>query len=140
MYTHQFQVGNRYWRVSTSDFWYLCCHLIENDGQDEWVEGLPLKRDWQTMDADTVRKIIREAGIVGMGGATFPTHVKMAPPRLKIDVFILNAVECEPYLTADHRMMLEEGDRIVTGVKIMMKTLGVTKGIVGIEDNKKGLN
>nr|WP_320023886.1 electron transport complex subunit RsxC [uncultured Acetobacterium sp.] len=112
--------------------------VIENDGQDEWVEGLPLKRDWQTLSADEVRKIIREAGIVGMGGATFPTHVKMAPPAdKKIDVFILNAAECEPYLTADHRMMLEEGDRIVTGVKIMMKTLGVTKGIVGIEDNKK---
>lgn len=111
--------------------------VIENDGQDEWVEGIPLKRDWQTLDPDGIRKIIREAGIVGMGGATFPTHVKSAPPPdKKIDVLILNAAECEPYLTADHRMMLEDSERIVTGVKIMMKVLGVTKGIVGIENNK----
>jgi electron transport complex protein RnfC len=111
--------------------------VIENDGQDEWVEGLPLKRNWETLDVDAIKKIIREAGIVGMGGATFPTHVKLAPPPdKKIDCFILNAAECEPYLTADHRMMLEEADRIVTGVKIVMKVLGVTKGYIGIEDNK----
>ena len=111
--------------------------VIENDGKDEWVEGIPLKRDWQKLDPDGVRKIIREAGIVGMGGATFPTHVKAAPPPdKKIDLLILNAAECEPYLTADHRMMLEESDRIVTGVKIMMKVLNVTKGYVGIENNK----
>jgi len=112
--------------------------VIENDGQDEWLEGIPLKRDWKSLDKNTIRNIIKEAGIVGMGGATFPTHVKISPPpEKKIDLLILNAAECEPYLTADHRMMLEESDRIVTGVKIMMKVLGVTKGYVGIEDNKK---
>jgi electron transport complex, RnfABCDGE type, C subunit len=111
--------------------------VIESDGQDEWVEGLPLSRDWQALDPAAIKDIIRKAGIVGMGGATFPTHVKLAPPPEKtIDAFILNAAECEPYLTADHRAMLEATERIVTGIRIVMKTLGVTKGFVGIEENK----
>lgn len=111
--------------------------VIENDGLDEWVEGIPVQRDWQNLNADELRGIIREAGIVGMGGATFPVHVKLAPPKdKKIDTFILNAAECEPYLTADHRAMLEYSDRIVTGVKIVMQLLGVNIGYVGIEDNK----
>lgn len=111
--------------------------VIENDGLDEWIEGIPTQRDWQTLSGDEIRSIIREAGIVGMGGATFPAHVKLAPPKdKKIDTFILNAAECEPYLTADHRSMLEYTDRIVTGVKIVMKLLGVEVGYVGIEDNK----
>ena len=111
--------------------------VIENDGQDEWIEGIPLKRDWQNLDSKDLNKIIREAGIVGMGGATFPTHVKLSPPPdKKIDTFILNAAECEPYLTADHRMMLEESARIAIGVKIVMKVLGVTKGFIAVEDNK----
>jgi len=111
--------------------------VIENDGQDEWIEGIPLERDWQNLDSKDLNKIIREAGIVGMGGATFPTHVKLSPPPdKKIDTFILNAAECEPYLTADHRMMLEESARIAIGVKIVMKVLGVTKGFVAVEDNK----
>ncbi|WP_411679243.1 electron transport complex subunit RsxC [Clostridium thailandense] len=111
--------------------------VIENDGQDQWIEGIPVDRDWQALSSDELRSIIREAGIVGMGGATFPTHVKLAPPPdKKIDTFILNAAECEPYLTADHRAMLEYADRIVTGVRITMKILGVTKGYVGIENNK----
>ena len=111
--------------------------VIENDGKDEWMDGILVERDWQSLDSSSIKNIIREAGIVGMGGATFPTHVKLAPPpEKKIDTFILNAAECEPYLTADHRMMLEESDRIVNGVLIVMKALGVTKGYVGIENNK----
>ncbi len=111
--------------------------VIESDGADEWVEGLPLTRDWQTLDAAAIKDIIRQAGIVGMGGATFPTHVKLAPPPEKsIDVFILNGAECEPYLTADHRVMLEATDKVVTGMRIAMKVLGVAKGYVGIEENK----
>jgi len=111
--------------------------VIENDGQDEWIEGIPLERDWQNLDSKDLNKIIREAGIVGMGGATFPTHVKLSPPPdKKINTFILNAAECEPYLTADHRMMIEESDRIAIGVKIVMKVLGVTKGFIAVEDNK----
>ena len=111
--------------------------VIEGDGQDEWVPGLPLNRDWQTMDAKELKEIVRLAGLVGMGGATFPTHVKMSPPPEKpIDSFILNGAECEPYLTADHRVMLEQTERIVTGMKIAMKIISVSKGYVGIEENK----
>ncbi len=111
--------------------------VIESDGADEWVEGLPLSRDWQALDAAALKDIIRQAGIVGMGGATFPTHVKLAPPPEKpIDAFILNGAECEPYLTADHRVMLEATEKVLTGMRIVMKVLGVTKGYIGIEANK----
>jgi electron transport complex protein RnfC len=111
--------------------------VIESDGLDEWVEGLPLSRDWQALDAAALKDIIRQAGIVGMGGATFPTHVKLAPPPEKpIDAFILNAAECEPYITSDHRVMLESTERVVTGMRILMKVLGVARGFVGIEENK----
>jgi Na+-translocating ferredoxin:NAD+ oxidoreductase subunit C len=111
--------------------------VIESDGLDEWDERVIVERDWKELSIDEIRSIIKQSGIVGMGGATFPTHVKLAPPKEKlIDTFILNAAECEPYLTADHRMMLEYTDRIVNGVKIIMKILGVEKGYVGIEDNK----
>ncbi|BBB89765.1 MAG TPA: electron transport complex subunit RsxC [Methylomusa anaerophila] len=111
--------------------------VVESDGKDEWAEGLPLTRNWGTLDVKELKEIIRQAGIVGMGGATFPTHVKMAPPPEKpIDSFILNGAECEPYLTADHRVMLEQTDRIITGIQIAMKVLGVKNGYVGIEENK----
>lgn len=112
--------------------------VIENDGLDEWAQGIPLKREWDKLEIEEIKNIIKEAGIVGLGGATFPTHVKLSPSKEKnIDVFILNAAECEPYLTADYRMMLEYTERIVTGVKIVMKVLGVEKGFIGIEDNKQ---
>jgi electron transport complex protein RnfC len=111
--------------------------IIESDGLDEWADGILTNRNWEDLQISELRELIKQSGIVGMGGATFPTHVKMSPPEnKKIDTFILNAAECEPYLTADHRMMLEYGDRILTGVKISMKVLGVTKGYIGIEDNK----
>jgi electron transport complex protein RnfC len=111
--------------------------VIQNDGLDEWIEGIPLHRDFEQLQVQEIKDIIKDAGIVGMGGATFPTHVKLSPSKdKKIDVFILNAAECEPYLTADYRMMLEYTERIVTGVKIVMKVLGVNKGFIGIEDNK----
>jgi electron transport complex protein RnfC len=111
--------------------------VIKSDGLDQWMEGIPLQRNWQEIEAKQLNEIIWNSGIVGMGGATFPTHIKLSPgPDKKIDTFILNAAECEPYLTADYRMMIEYSERIVTGVKIIMKILGVNKGIVGIEDNK----
>jgi electron transport complex protein RnfC len=109
--------------------------IIKNDGLDEWAEGLPLNREWDKLDIGEIKNIIKGAGIVGMGGATFPTHIKLAPNK-EVDVLVINAAECEPYLTADYRMMLEYADRIVTGVKIAMKVLGVGKCFVGIEDNK----
>lgn len=111
--------------------------VIESDGQDQWVEGLPLTRDWKALEIAEIKEIIRQSGMVGMGGATFPTHIKMAPPAEKpIHTFILNGAECEPFLTADHRVMLEQSERIVTGMQIAMKVLGVSKGYIGIEENK----
>lgn len=111
--------------------------VIKNDNLDEWIEGIPMQRDWNKLDVEEIKNIIKEAGIVGLGGAAFPTHVKLSPGKeKKIDVFILNGAECEPYLTADYRMMIEYADRITTGVKIVMKLLEVNEGFIGIEDNK----
>ena len=109
---------------------------IKREGDEVW-ELLKTPENWQTAPADDLKKLVREAGIVGLGGAAFPTHVKMAPPPdKKVDHFILNGCECEPFLTCDHRSMLEETDRILTGMAIMMKMMGIENGIVGIEENK----
>ena len=111
--------------------------VIESDGQDAWVEGIPKQIDWEKLDNKQLLQLVRDAGIVGMGGATFPTHVKLAPPPdKKIDTLIINGSECEPFLTADYRAMLEYADRIKSGTLITMKILGVQSAFVGIEDNK----
>jgi len=111
--------------------------VIESDGKDEWVAGLKENADYALLSPEELKKIVLEAGIVGMGGATFPTHVKLGPPKEKpIDVVILNGAECEPYLTSDHRLMLERPQQIVDGLKILMRILGVKKGYIGIEANK----
>ena len=111
--------------------------VIESDGKDEWVTGLKENPDYNLLSPDELKKIIQDAGIVGMGGATFPTHVKLSPPKEKpIDVVILNGAECEPYLTSDHRLMLERPKEIINGLKILMRILGVEKGYIGIEANK----
>ncbi len=111
--------------------------VIESDGKDEWVAGLKENSDYNLLSPDELKKIVQDAGIVGMGGATFPTHVKLTPPKEKpIDVVILNGAECEPYLTSDHRLMLERPKEIIGGLKILMRILGVQKGYIGIEDNK----
>jgi len=111
--------------------------VIENDGKDEWVDGTEGVEDYMALDGPALKEKVKAAGIVGMGGATFPTHVKLSPPDEKpIDHVILNGAECEPYLTADHRLMLERSDDVIAGLKIVMKILGVTKGAVGIETNK----
>ncbi len=110
--------------------------VIRPDGADAWLEGLA-GADPAKLDADALREKIRDAGIVGLGGATFPTHVKLNPPEGKsIDTLILNGVECEPYLTADHRLMLEEPQRILGGIAILQKILGVERTLLGIEANK----
>lgn len=111
--------------------------LIANDGQYMPESSLTPPGDWHTMDADEVRQAIRNAGIVGMGGAAFPTHVKLNPPReYTIDTVILNGAECEPFLTSDYRLMLEEPEAVVEGMRIIMKVVGAPKGIIAIEDNK----
>lgn len=113
------------------------CVVIESDGLNALHESVVPKGDPAKLTNEALLKIIKEAGIVGMGGAGFPTHIKLAPPKEKqIDSLIINGAECEPYLTADHRLMLESTEKIVDGVQIMMKILGVEKAFIGIEDNK----
>lgn len=110
---------------------------IENDGLDQWKEGVLTERDWQTLKAGELVELIKQAGIVGLGGATFPTHIKLLPPKdAVIDTLILNGAECEPFLTADHRIMLEYPERLVSGILILKKILAVNHVVVGIEDNK----
>lgn len=90
-----------------------------------------------SLDADQIREIAKKAGLVGLGGAAFPTYVKLSPPAGKpIDTVIINGCECEPYLTCDHRAMLEKTDDMIAGLKLMMKAVGAENGIIGIESNK----
>jgi electron transport complex protein RnfC len=111
--------------------------VIESDGQDTWQEGLLTHRDWESLSAEELIRIIFSNGIVGMGGAAFPTHMKLAPPKDKvIDTLIINGAECEPYLTSDHRTMVEFADQVVTGARIVMSVLNVHACVIGIEDNK----
>jgi electron transport complex protein RnfC len=112
--------------------------VITSDGKDEPAEFT--KRSDAEVTAATpqqIKDIVKNAGIVGMGGAAFPTVVKLSPPKeKKIDTLIINGAECEPYLTADHRLMLEEPIKIVRGMKLLMKALDVQKAFVAIESNK----
>ena len=113
------------------------CVIIENDFKEELHDSVKPKGNLEDLSKEDIVGIIKEAGIVGMGGATFPTHVKISPPPdKKIDVVILNGAECEPYLTADHRLMLEHPEDVVFGLKVLMKALDVKKGYIGIEANK----
>ncbi len=114
--------------------------VIINVEGDEWDEKIDrseeLKKEFD-FSSDEIIKKIQEAGIVGLGGATFPSHIKLMPPKgTKAEVLIINGVECEPYLTADHRLMLEKGEEMLVGTQILMKALKVEKAIVGIENNK----
>lgn len=111
--------------------------VIEADGKNQWLEGLPMNRDWQAMSSKEIIQAVRDGGVVGLGGAAFPSHVKLSPPPdRQIKALIVNAAECEPYLTADHRCLLEQTDDFLTGVRIVMKALGVNKCYIGIEVNK----
>lgn len=113
--------------------------FIDVDG-DEWLETIDrssaVKRACNLTKEEIIKKV-QDAGIVGLGGATFPAHVKLSPPPgKKAEVLIINAVECEPYLTCDHQLMMEHGEEILIGVSILMKALEVEKAIIGIENNK----
>ena len=110
---------------------------------DEWEDSIDRSEtlvklsDRSELDAKTIVEKIKNAGIVGLGGATFPCHVKLTPPPgCKAECVIINAVECEPYLTADHRLMLEHADEILVGVELIMKAVDVKRGYIGIENNK----
>ena len=111
--------------------------VIENDFQDTVCETVK-PRDIDSLSPTELIDAVKEAGIVGMGGATFPTFIKLSPPEgKKADAVILNGAECEPFLTADHRVMLEHPEDVIDGLKIMMKILSVSRGDIAIEDNKK---
>jgi len=113
------------------------CVIIQNDGLNEKHESVVPKPDYKTLSGKEIVDIIKEAGLVGMGGAGFPTHVKLSPPPEKpIDVIVLNGAECEPYLTCDHRLMLEHPELVVNGLQILMQALNVKDGYIGIENNK----
>lgn len=108
---------------------------------DEWEEGIDrspaLVKECKLSAKEIVDKI-SAAGIVGLGGATFPSHVKLSPPPgTKAEILIINAVECEPYLTSDHALMLKKGEEIMVGVSILMKAIQVQKAVIGVENNKK---
>lgn len=108
---------------------------------DDWEESIDrsetLVEEIKLTPKEIVARIM-EAGVVGMGGAAFPSHVKLSVPEGKhVEYLLINGVECEPYLTADHRLMLEKPKEIIVGIKILMKALGVEKAIIGIEDNKR---
>jgi len=111
--------------------------VIERDGEDDWAEGANVERSADALSADEIKACVLKAGIVGLGGATFPTHVKLSPPADKpIDEVILNAAECEPYLTCDYRLMMEHPAEVIEGFRLIMRALGVKRGRVGIEENK----
>lgn len=110
---------------------------ITSDGADKWVE-LAKAKDPKSLSVKKIIEMVKEAGIVGMGGAAFPTHVKLQPPKdKKIDSVILNGCECEPFVTADHRIMLEYGEQVLSGLNIIRKALAPQNVYIGIEDNKE---
>jgi electron transport complex protein RnfC len=110
---------------------------IENDGTDEAVPFEPVDVSWREASRGELVNKIAECGIVGMGGAGFPTHVKLSPPTRKpVDTLIINGTECEPYLTDDHRIMVERAEDILTGAQIIKKILSVKDVFFAIEDNK----
>jgi len=107
---------------------------------DEWLPEIDRSSDLKrecTLSSNEILEKIKAAGLVGMGGAAFPTHVKLVPPPdFKAEILIINGVECEPYLTADHQLMLEKSEEILVGVTLLMKVLNVTQAVIGIEANK----
>jgi len=116
------------------------CIVIRTDQKDEAnfeVPEFPLKSNIEFQPKEIIERV-SNYGIVGLGGATFPSHVKLnVKPENNIDCLIINGVECEPYLTADHRLMLEKAEEIIVGIKILMYALNINKAIIGIENNKK---
>ena len=126
---------------ATTDAWGLRMPAIFMDVEgDEWLDTIDrtnaIKRDCPLEPKEIIDKVAA-AGIVGLGGACFPTQVKLLPPPgKKAEVLIANGVECEPYLTCDHQLMLEHGEEIIIGIKILMKALGINRAIIGIEKNK----
>jgi electron transport complex protein RnfC len=131
---------NRIDMVIDSSGYRKKCIIIDVEG-DEWISTIDrdptLNREIVFSGEEIIAKCL-ESGIVGLGGAAFPTHVKLKIPEGKrCDLLIINGVECEPYLTSDHRLMIERGEEILIGTKIIMKAIGVEKAVIGIENNKQ---
>lgn len=110
--------------------------VIDNDFKNELDPACKPRENAATLTAQEIVDIVRDAGITGMGGAGFPTHVKISSAIGKADTIIVNGAECEPYITSDHRLMLEHGDKIIQGVRFIMKALSLDKAFIGVEDNK----
>lgn len=111
--------------------------IIESDGQDALHESVRPHGTYESVTPEQILEIVREAGITGMGGAAFPTHVKLNIPRdVSVDTVIINGAECEPYLTSDHRVMLEIPSLVVEGLRLAMKAVGVHSAKIAIEENK----
>lgn len=111
--------------------------VIENDGLDTPCETMVPHSEEELSDPDALAAVIREAGIVGMGGATFPTGFKITSGKGKVNTVIINGAECEPYITSDHRTMLEHPDEVLGGIKLLMRACGVEKATFAIEKNKQ---
>ena len=111
--------------------------VIENDGLHTLHESV-VRRKGRLTDSTTeeIIEVVRRAGISGLGGATFPTYAKLQSAVGKVDTVVINCAECEPYLTANHRLLLERGEIVISGLEVVMHALGVTKGILAVEDNK----
>ena len=130
-------------RVADVDWWPhpdgSMCQAVRIE-VERWSAQLPRPRmvpDWDGLSHAQVIQAVQDAGVVGLGGAAFPTHVKLAPPKdVTIDTIIVNGAECEPYLTTDHRSMVEYPERVHFGIRIMMQALGVARCIIGVEKNK----
>ncbi|WP_417071347.1 electron transport complex subunit RsxC [Niveibacterium terrae] len=108
--------------------------VIAPDGQEEWCEKQPIP--WQDMSADAVRDALRDMGVVGLGGAVFPSHLKLKGSKEGLATLVINGAECEPFITCDDRLMQERGERVVRGAAIMAKILNARQVLIGIEDNK----
>ncbi|NLC53101.1 MAG: electron transport complex subunit RsxC, partial [Firmicutes bacterium] len=131
---------------------HVCGHpqpaiVIESDGTDRRAPELAGERKLEELSADQIKDLMKAAGLVGMGGAAFPTHIKYCPPETEtthgqycpvkpVDYVILNGVECEPYLTCDHRLMLEQSADVIRGLLAFMKAAGAPRGMIGVEANK----
>lgn len=111
--------------------------VIENDFNDTPYDGIKPVENPDQLTAEQLAEIVKEAGIVGMGGATFPTHIKIASSIGKVNTVIINAAECEPYITSDHRLLLEYPEEVIGGAKILARIFGVDRVYIGIEANKQ---
>ncbi|MDD9892681.1 MAG: electron transport complex subunit RsxC [Gammaproteobacteria bacterium] len=117
------------------------CIVIESDGKDEAIAPSETAESFTEVDPSHLRNLVRQAGIVGLGGAAFPSAVKLNPGPSKnnsrpVDTLIINGAECEPYITCDDRLMREEAEEIVAGIRVIMHATGTTRCLIGIEDNK----